>query len=206
MAKYLQGITGAFIGKVGPVVGCVREGVPYMRSKGIPRTSPPSEKELNNRSKFAVTHAWLQPLLVFLRAGFADYAPTVKGFLAAKSYNLKNAIIQGAIVPELAKVSYGSLPISQGLRVSYEDEKLHFNWSTAILPETSTKDQVMVLAYHPESSVAIFDTQGAFRSMGHQILDTYREFVGKTVHVYAAFVAADRSNQSDSLYLGAIDC
>jgi hypothetical protein len=206
MAKYLHGITGAFTGKIGPVVGCVRNGIPYMRSKGSPRTGPPSEKEIKSRNKFADMHYWLQPLLVFLRAGFAGYAPTVKGFLAAKSYNLKNATIQGAIVPELAKVSFGNLPLSADLSVSYQDAKLHFNWSTAELPDTSAKDQIMVLAYHPESRIAIFDTQGAFRSMGNQILDTYREFVGKTVFVYAAFVAADRSNQSNSLYLGAIDC
>jgi hypothetical protein len=206
MAKYLQGITGAFIGKVGPVVGCVRDGVPYMRSMGSPRTGPPTEDETKNRNKFAAAHVWLQPLLIFLRAGFAGYAPKVKGFQAAKSYNLKNATSQGVIVPELAKVSFGNLPISEELSVSYQDSKLNFSWSTAALPETSIKDQVMVLAYHLESGVAIFDTHGAFRSMGSQVLDTYREFVGKTVHVYAAFVAADRSIQSDSLYLGAIDC
>lgn len=206
MAKYLQGINGVFIGKVGTVVGCVWKGTPYMRSKGSPRTGPATEGETKNRSKFAMAHVWLQPLLVFLRSGFAGYSETVVGFNAAKSYNLKNATNEGLIVPELAKVSYGDLPLSEELSVTCQDAQLHFNWSTAHVPEASLKDQIMVLAYHPESRTAIFDTQGAFRSMGNQILDTYREFIGKTVHVYAAFVAADRSKQSDSLYLGAIDC
>lgn len=206
MAKYLQGINGVFIGKVGTVVGCVWKGIPYMRSKGNPRSGPPTEKESKNRENFASSHAWLQPLLLFLRAGFAGYSPTVQGYNAAKSYNLKNARIQGEIVPDLVKVSSGNLPLSQALTVDYQDAKLHFNWSTADVPQTSAKDQIMVLAYHPETRTAIFDTQGAFRSMGNQILNTYHEFVGKTVHVYAAFVAADRSQQSDSLYLGPIAC
>jgi hypothetical protein len=206
MAKYLQGINGVFIGKVGTVVGCVWKGIPYMRSKGNQRTGPATESELKNRSKFAAAHNWLQPLLVFLRSGFAGYTETVTGFNAAKSYNLKNAMLNGQMIPELAKVSYGDLPLSEEISVICQDAKLHFNWSTAELPGASLKDQIMVLAYHPESKVAIFDTQGAFRSMGNQILDTYSEFAGKTVHVYAAFVAADRGKQSDSHYLGAINC
>jgi hypothetical protein len=206
MAKYLQGINGIFIGKVGTVVGCVWKGIPYMRSQGNPRTGPPTEAEAKNHSKFATAHHWLQPLLVFLRAGFAGYSETVNGYNAAKSYNLTKAMLEGQIVPELVKVSYGNLPQSKDLSVTCQNAQLHFNWSTAELPEACLKDQVMVLAYHPQSKVAIFDTQGAFRSMGNHILDTYREFIGKTVHVYAAFVAADRSKQSDSLYLGAIDC
>lgn len=61
MAKYLQGINGIFVGKVGTVVGCVWKGIPYMRAKGRPRTSVPSEKEETNRNKFKTAHAWLQP-------------------------------------------------------------------------------------------------------------------------------------------------
>jgi hypothetical protein len=206
MAKYLQGINGVFIGKVGTVVGCVWKGIPYMRAKGRPRTSGPSEKEENNRNKFKTAHAWLQPLLDFLRTGFAGYGPTSEGFNAAKSYNLKNAMIQGEVMPGLVKVSYGDLPLSEDLSVALQDNKLHFSWSAAYIPETSPRDQVMLLAYHPESRTAIYDVHGAFRNMGNQIMDTYNAFLGKTVHVYAAFISADRTKQSNSQYLGAIDC
>lgn len=206
MAKYRQGINGPFIGKVGPVVGCLWKGIPYMRSKGNPRSGPPSEDELTNRQRLTAAHRWLQPLLVFLRAGFAGYAETFEGYNAAKSYNMKNALHEGQIVPELAKVSHGDLPLSEEISVTNLDGQLHFSWSPASIPETYNKDQIMVLAYHPESEQAIFDTLGNFRNVGSQILDTYKDFIGKTVHVYAAFMAADRSRQSDSIYLGAIEC
>jgi hypothetical protein len=206
MAKYIQGINGIFIGKVGTVVGCVWKGIPYMRSKGKPRSSQTTEIEAKNRSKFATAHAWLQPLLVFLRTGFADYSATTVGFNAAKSYNLKNAMIQGEVVPDLVKVSYGDLPLPETLEVALLEDKLQVNWSTGYIPGTSDKDQLMLLAYHPESRTALYEVHGAFRSMGTQLMDTYSEFVGKTIHIYAAFVAADRSKQSTSLYLGAIDC
>ncbi len=206
MAKYSLGINGAFIGKVGPVVGCKWKGIPYMRSKANPRSGTPSEKETKNHQKWGTGHYWLKPLLVFLRTGFANYAPTYEGYNAAKSYNLKNAMNDGQVRPELVKVSFGDLPLPEDISVNHLDGQLHFNWSTAPFPDAGIKDQVMVLAYHPESSTAIFDTHGTFRSMGTQVLDIYKAFVGKTIHVYAAFVSADRSRQSNSLYLGAIDC
>lgn len=206
MAKYLQGINGVFVGKVGTVVGCVWKGIPYMRAKGRPRTSEPSEKEETNRSKFKSAHAWLQPILEYLRIGFAGYSATAEGFNAAKSYNLKHGMIQGEIVPDLVKVSFGDLPLSDDLSVELQDNQLHFSWSTGYIPETSPKDQVMLLAYHPESRTAIYDIHGAFRNMGSQIMDTCKAFLGKTVHVYAAFISADRTRQSNSQYLGTIDC
>lgn len=206
MAKYIQGINGIFVGKVGTVVGCVWKGIPYMRSKGKPRSSQTTEIEAKNRSKFATAHAWLQPLLVFLRTGFAGYSATTVGFNAAKSYNLKNAMIQGEVVPDLVKVSHGDLPLPETLEVALLEDKLQVNWSTEYTPGGSDKDQLMLLAYHPQSRTALYEVHGAFRSMGTQLMDTYSEFVGKTIHIYAAFVAADRSKQSTSLYLGAIDC
>lgn len=206
MAKYIQGINGIFVGKVGTVVGCVWKGIPYMRSKGKPRSSQTTEIEAKNRSKFATAHAWLQPLLVFLRTGFAGYSATTVGFNAAKSYNLKNAMIQGEVVPDLVKVSHGDLPLPETLEVALLEDKLQVNWSTEYIPGSSDKDQLMLLAYHPQSRTALYEVHGAFRSMGTQLMDTYSEFVGKTIHIYAAFVAADRSKQSTSLYLGAIDC
>ena len=206
MAKYSQGVNGVFVGKVGTVVGCVWKGIPYMRSKPHPRSSQITEKETQNRNKFAAAHAWLQPLLIFLRTGFANYSATSEGFNAAKSYNLKHAMIQGQVIPDLVKVSYGDLPLPPDLSVELHEGKLNFSWSANYIPGTSGKDQLMLLAYHPESRTALYDVHGAFRSTGSQSLDLYHDFNGKTIQVYAAFVSADRTQQSDSLYLGAIDC
>jgi len=206
MAKYRQGINGVFVGKVGTVVGCVWKGIPYMRAKGRPRTSEPSEKEETNRNKFKIAHAWLQPLLNFLRVGFAGYTATSEGYNAAKSYNLKNAVLQGEVMPELVKVSYGDLPLSADISCELQENKLHFSWSPDYIPETSNKDQAMVLAYHPESRTMVYDVHGSFRNVGHHVMDTYKAFLGQTVHVYAAFISADRTRQSNSQYLGTIDC
>jgi hypothetical protein len=203
MAKYLQGITGAFSGKIGPVIGSSRNGVPYMKGKGKPRTGPVGEKEGENRSKFTIGHAWLKPLLTVLRAGFNGYSRTTYGYNAAKSYNFKHAMENGQMIPSLVKVSDGNLPLSADLRVSLEEDfKLRLSWSGDYLEGANARDQIMVLVYHPESSTAIKEIHGAFRETGSQLMNLYKEFSGKVIYVYAAFIAADRSRQSNSVFLG----
>lgn len=207
MAKYLQGINGIFIGKVGSVVGCVLNGTPYMRSKPRPRTGPIGELEQQNRNKFATMQAWLKPFLPLLRAGFKSPGSDFGGYNSAKSYNLKNAMEDGTVLPENIRISMGDLTLSDELRVSYTGSKsLLFEWDPAYIEETDPKDQIMVLAYHPQSQTAIYFIHGAFRDSGVQELKITSDFTGKSVHVYAAFIAADRSSQSNSVYLGAVLC
>jgi hypothetical protein len=207
MARYLQGINGVFIGKIGAVVGCVLNGTPYMRGKPKPRTGPVGTVEQGNRNKFSILHDWLQPLLPLLRVGFKNYSQQSYGYNAAKSYNLKHAMIDGNVLPEDIKLSMGDLPRSADLNVRLLDaDKLLFQWNPAYLEAANYKDQIMVLAYHPESRTPIYELHGAFRETGSQVLRIFNEFAGKTIELYAAFISADRNSQSESVYLGAMDC
>jgi hypothetical protein len=203
MAKYLQGIIGAFSGKIGPVIGSSRNGVAYMKGRGNPRTGPVGEKEAENRNKFATGHAWLKPLLQVLRVGFNGYSRTTYGYNAAKSYNFKHAMQNGAIVPALVKVSSGDLPLPEHISATLDENyRFQFSWSTEYTEPASRKDQIMILVYEPESRTAMFDIFGGFRENGSQDFQVYSDFKSKKIHVYAAFIAADRSRQSDSVYLG----
>lgn len=212
MAKYKSGINGPFLGKVGTVIGCTWKGIPYMRALPAKRTSSPSDAELANRKRFADAQAWLKPLTPFVRVGFKGYSPTVEGFVAAKSYLLRNAI-EGEypnyrIKPEKMKVSHGDLPLPTNAEVVYETGTLVFSWDTTLDKATtaSAHDQVMILAYCTELQQAIFLTTGTFRKNGTDTLALPENFKEKQVEVYIAFLAADRSEQSDSLYLGSILC
>lgn len=205
MARYSNGITGPFSGKIGPVIGSSRNGVHYMKGKGDPRTSKASEPEQANRNKFSTVTAWLKPLLPLLRVGYQGYSRTSYGFNAAKSYTLLNSMENGEVLPERVKVSIGDLPLSADLTVSLiDDRKLQFNWATDHVATASGKDQLMVLIYHPESRTAIYEIHGAFRETGTQVISLVSDFIDKTIHVYAAFVAADRSRQSESIYFDPI--
>ncbi len=81
-------------GRSGTVVGSSRNGIPYLKAKSKGRTPTVSDRELFNRKKFAAAQAWLKPLLNFVREGFRGYSQRSHGFIAAKSWLLKNAFVE----------------------------------------------------------------------------------------------------------------
>jgi hypothetical protein len=211
MATYTDGINGSFKGKVGTVIGSSWKGKAYMKSLHHPRTIPARKLEQQNRNKFAMAHYWLKDEGVkeFVRAGFKGYSSTVEGFLAAKSCLLKNAFTgEGenmTIDPALVQVSYGHLPLPVNITaVKTAPNEVQISWDATGKKEEGACDQVMILAYDIENGVATSNVTGQFRYVG---TDTIRIPPGKherTYHIYAAFVAADRSCQSPSIYLGTV--
>ena len=208
MGSIVFGSLGPVKGKVGNIIVSSWKGKPYVKSVPGERKSPPTQKELINRKKWAMAQAWLKPIKEFVRQGFSGYTPTVEGFLAAKSYLLKNAFEGEApdliINPALVKLSSGELLLPENIGVSkLTTETIQFTWNTDNIDYDNRYDQVMLLAYNVESRYPVFNITGQFRSTG---MDTLQLSVyGPGVyHLYLAFVAADRSSQSDSVYLGAI--
>ena len=209
MGRFINGINGPIWGKVGTVVGSSRNGIPYLKAKSKGRTPTVSDRELANRKKFAAAQAWLQPLLSFVREGFRGYSQRSHGFIAAKSWVLKNSFVKDAqgllrIDPALVKVSSGTLPLPEDLSVSQmENRDLKFSWNPAS-KEGTEKDQIMMLAYDIKLAAAVYTTTGQFRTTGSDTLslDSLTKGNGKNYHIYAAFNAADRSRQSESVYLG----
>ncbi|HEY4150702.1 MAG TPA: DUF6266 family protein [Chitinophagaceae bacterium] len=208
MGRLTIGINGPVQGRIGTVIGSSWKGVPYVKGPYKKQTGKAPEGEARNQSKFAMAHYWLKPLKAFLREGFKGYAKLVEGFNAAKSYLLLHAF-EGvapsiAINPALVKVSSGVLPLPGNIVVSKTAAgQLSFTWDTVAGQVQNSKDQVMMLAYDVEHGKAYYNTLGEMRRAGADTLHT-DPTSGKTYHVYCAFVAADRSGQSDSVYLGTI--
>jgi hypothetical protein len=205
MGRLIGGVNGQIQGKVGTMIGSSRNGIPYVKGPYKNRTLTVSKKELLNRKKFAAAQAWLAPILEFVREGFRGYSQRSQGFVAAKSWLLKNGFTgQGddlRIDPALVKVSFGDLPNPADISVAWtETGNLKFTWNPAYV-DLRDSDQVMMLAYDVERAFAFINTTGQLRSTGAAILQM-DQTNGKNFHVYAAFNAADRSRQSDSVYLG----
>ena len=205
MGRLLSGVNGQIQGKVGNLIGSSRNGVPYVKGPYKNRTQTVSAKELLNRKKFAAAQAWLAPILDFVRVGFKGYSQRSQGFVAAKSWLLKNSFTGQAedlrIDPALVKVSSGDLPNPENIAVEFTDTgNLKFTWNPVYV-DLHDKDQIMMLAYDVENSHALFITTGQLRSTGFDILKMSNSS-NRNFHVYAAFIAADRSRQSDSVYLG----
>jgi hypothetical protein len=207
MAKMHNGIMGAFSGKVGTVIGASWYGIPYMKSLNKKRSAEATGREKQNRDKFATAHAWLHPILKFVREGFKDHSLKSRGFNAAKSYALKNAF-EGTlpditINPALVKVAAGDLPLSGNITAEKTDaETIRFTWDIQIPNGADPDDQVMVLAYCLYEKNPPCLIHGQLRYTGSENLSVDP---GKKYHLYLAFNAADRSRRSDSVYLGEID-
>lgn len=212
MATYTDGINGNFKGKVGTVIGSSWKGKPYMKSLHSPRTIPPHKEEQRNRNKFGMAHRWLKPEEVkdFVRAGFKGYSPTVEGFLAAKSCLLKNSFTSDGeemiIDPALAQVSYGNLPLPANIcAVKIAPDEVQITWDALGKNTEGACDQLMILAYDIENGEATSNITGQFRYVGTDTLEIPPAKPERTYHIYAAFVAADRSCQSASVYLGTVN-
>ena len=137
MGRLISGLNGPIQGKVGTVIGSSRNGIPYIKGPYQKRTSRVSKKELANRKKFAAAQAWLAPLLDFVREGFRGFSQRSQGFIAAKSWLLKNAFVKDGdrlrIDPALVKVSSGDLRNPENIAVSLtETWDLKFTWNPAI--------------------------------------------------------------------------
>jgi hypothetical protein len=206
MGKFINGINGPVKGKVGTLVGSSWKGIPYVKGPYKKRTKRISKDEKANRIKFGLAQFWLHPILHFVREGFRGYSPTVEGFLAAKSWLLKNAIEEDEngvrINPALMRVSFGDLPLADNIAVSQPSPgQLKFTWDTSLPKGAHARDQVMLLAYDIKNEMARSTINGQFRNVGSDTL-MIQPTKGRTYHLYVAFVAFDREKQSNSVYLG----
>ncbi len=203
MGRLINGPNGPFIGKAGSFIGYVVNGVGYIKGNYKPRTKEPTEKEALNRQKFAEAQHFLRPLGACVKAGCIGYNQRFQGFAAAKSYLMKNAlkVIDGAIIidPSLVKISYGNLPLPKSIECTFhEPQTFHFTWDPS---GSGEYDQVMVVVYDVKRKREYGYVYGSYRKTGEQLVKVENP-EGQTLHAYIAFISADRSRQSDSVYLG----
>jgi hypothetical protein len=106
------------------------------------------------------------------------------------------------IDPARVKLSSGGLPLPEQIKASFTDGgDLQFTWNPGQKDLPGSFDQIMMLAYDVKKGVVHLNTTGQFRSTGSDTLNLSKSPDGD-FHVYAAFSAADRSSQSESVYLG----
>jgi hypothetical protein len=212
MALFREGALGSIRGSLGNMVVASYKGVPYLRQRPAARTTAPSQKELNNRRRWQLTQQWLQPVMELVREGFRGYSARAEGFVAAKSYLLKHALEGEAdtlrINPALAKVSCGDLPLPATVQAALiNGHAVQFTWDATAVAGTDPYDQAMLLAYNIEERYAVMRKTAQFRSIGQDVLVLPEAIEGlppQTYHLYIAFIAVDRSRQSNSTYLGSV--
>lgn len=201
MARVIEGINGAFRGKVGTVVGYTRNGVSIMRSLPRKSSKAPSQKQLDNRKKMSVAQVWLKYLVSYVRVGFKNYSQKQHGFGSALSYLKLYAIKEDFTVdPAKVLISRGELaePLSPAVQ-NPEPGVLEFTWE----PVLYNNDHAIVVAHKPDTNKHFGDVCGAKRSAGKHI-QNYEGLAGEEMHIYLGFVSEERDKCSNSIYLGKV--
>ena len=208
MGKIAQGILGGLSGKVGNVIGGSWKGIDYIRIKPSSVANPRTVGQVNQRNKFTVTLEFIQAVKPFIQKGYKFLAVKKTAFNAAMSYVLNNAIT--GVEPNF-NVDYANALVSRGgLSAALNPStdlatagEVTFNWDdNSAEGNANATDKAMLLVYNPSKKESIALTDGADRTVGSQIVSIPTTYAGDTVELFMAFITADGSQVSNSIYLG----
>ena len=208
MGKIAQGILGGLSGKVGNIIGGSWKGIDYIRIKPSSVANPRTVGQVNQRNKFTVTLEFIQAVKPFIQKGYKFLAVKKTAFNAAMSYVLNNAI--GGVEPNF-NVDYANALVSRGgLSTALNPTtdlttagEVTFNWDdNSAEGNANATDKAMLLVYNPLKKESISLTDGADRTVGSQIVAIPTTYAGDTVELFMAFITADGSQVSNSVYLG----
>lgn len=208
MGKIAQGILGGLSGKVGNIVGGSWKGIDYIRIKPSSVANPRTEGQVNQRNKFTITLEYLQATKDFIKIGYKSFATKKTEFNAAMSYVLNNAV--GGIAPNftidysLALLSRGPLSgVLNGTTDLTTAGQVSFDWDdNSAEGNANVTDKAMVLVYNPSKKESISILDGADRTVGSQVVTIPNTYAGDTLELFMAFVSADGTQVSNSVYLG----
>jgi hypothetical protein len=205
-------------GPFGTATGKIQNTVSYeLNGKNVFRTigttkKKPTIKQLAVRQKMAVVIEFLKVVEPLINVGFKAEALAARksAHNMATSYNTKSATTgeYPEIVMDYSKAmsSRGDLMQPLDPQVELLAGKLRFTWQNQPdLEYTNRKDQIMMLAYFPDSHEASIDIYGAQRAAGEDFLPFENKRQNTRMEVYMAFVSSDRESASDTIYLGTIN-
>jgi hypothetical protein len=210
MGKIKKGILGGFSGKVGTVVGASWKGIAYMRSLPQKVRNPRTEPQRMQRSKFALSLNFLQPMNGLLRTGWKLQAQRQSPINAAMSYTINNAIIGSypnySIDPSKVYISRGALaPAVNASASAAQAATVVFSWSDNSGTSTANKtDKVLLAVVNPEKSEAVLDADSVRRSDTTISVNVPADWIGSTVHAYMGFASEDGKEVANSVYLGSL--
>jgi len=210
-----NGITGDFIGRAGNLVGYMLNGQNVIRTIGT-SNKPKTEAQLNNLMQMEVINDFFYRMDGFLQKSFGPSClGTVHNYQNLSIHYNKPHALKGYypnVEIDYSKIvfSVGNLPQPVGAKLEWVDEGLKFIWDAdahTSFPEC--RDQVMMLVYFTDKDQnkrdVIYETSGAKRFKGFDILPVPSFYRDRSMEAYMTFIAEDRSDLSNSLYIGSLE-
>ncbi len=210
MGKAKDGILGAITGKVRNLVWYKRGNENLVRVIGK-RFAKLTDGELVNTGKMRVLMEFFESMKPFLKAGFSN---SVKGtnwnyHNMATSYNRINV---AGLSDGLQHLDYGRVLLSMGTALEplqpafvLEGHELRYSWAWDSQDYAAAEDQVMMLVYMPDQNFAVFETAGAKRKAGADLLPMLPSYLQQRMEVFISFISKDRDRVANSVYLGRLN-
>jgi len=210
MGTIKQGVFGGFSGGVGNVVGGSWKGISYMRIIPAKISNPRTDRQKDQRERFALTMRFLKPLSQFLKIGFKNYAIAMTAINAAMAYNFHNAI--DGIYPnctinfEKVLLSCGILPPAFSPTVqSIISGIVQFSWvDNSDEIGANSLDKTMLVVYNVPRNQGLCIINKGDRGTTSQTVTVPTSFLGQEVQCYIAFISNDEIELSNSIYVGAV--
>jgi len=210
MGTQFKGPFSGFVGKTGGLVGRYVKGQFVITSVPIPSKKPPTPKQLDQRSKFALIVNFCSYIGDLIDIGFGTHSLKLSAMNAAVAYNLEHAIAGSS---PLFSIDYPHFSYSRGKLYGVSDvevealagAKLKFTWSMSqnVVKLNNPTDQLSILVYNPTKQQYVVLTQAALRSALTYTLQLPANFAPDDVYCYLA-LASTTGVVSNSQYAGTV--
>lgn len=197
MGKQVGGLFANWYGKVGNVVGRIRQNRTIVSIYQPNVANPRSDAQVDQRAKFSALASVLSAVSGFLKYGFHDLDGYKTGnyYSAAIGYNMKLQGIFTGTSPDyevdLSKliVSQGNVDLPYSPMASAEGNNIVATWSdNSGIGNANADDKIMLLAYNDAKKQSIFNPEVADRSERNAQITCPTGWSGDTVEVYLAVI------------------
>ena len=207
MGKYKNSQPSGPVGRWGDYVTYYRLG--KLTTRRVSKPTKFTDAQLSNQMGTALITFLLGPVQDFVKVSMKN-SPKDPGWSA---YNLASSVNKlGAITGsypnkavDFKKVilSIGDIPAPLNPKVSLTDNKISFTWEADLDTEgCDENDQIMCVAYLPETLQAFKIFHGAYRTEERQIVPLPAYSGKMAIETYLCFTSADRERVSNSVYTG----
>nr|WP_068889091.1 DUF6266 family protein [Pedobacter panaciterrae] len=209
MAKINKGILGAVSGKIGPVIGGIWKGIPYVRP--VPKTIKKSNTvaQIESRQKLRFMNELLVPFHPYVSIGFIHDAKHRTEISAAFSENYHKAVVgkhpNYLVVYHEFVISKGNLPMIEEVVMELQaPDVLKLTWLKNGIKNTSFDDQVMLVIYCPELHKTDGFSGGVKRADEQCTFKFNPKMADKRLEVFVSISSLNRKKIGNSQYLGSI--
>lgn len=211
MGKANQGVFGAFQGKVGNVVGRIRQGQQVYCIYQPQVANPQTAAQQSNRLKLRLLSQLGSAILSAIMVGFKFLDGYAKGsaFSSFIGYNAKNTEPFSGSYPNMeidfqkVAVSEGSLAVPFNMQGSLDSNTLSLTWAdNSGIDNALATDKVCAVVYNKTKNSSVFNSNVATRSTRTGSVTVPTGWNGDSVEAYAFMSRAEETLMSKTIYLG----